>query len=146
MRRCARSIVFVLVLAGVLFCPVPSTYAVIVNGENAKDLLGQFSTQSTDTTPSYTTHCIENGASPIGFANNAGIQSNQIPYGVAFDFTNHWLFATDSYNGRILVFPLNSSRLLISMIPPGLRSIPSTIGSMRALPTMGSFMFLTPLQ
>ena len=117
MRRCARSFVLVLAFAAVLFCPAPSTYAVVVNGENAEDLLGQFSLppQGTDTTPVYTTNCINNGASPYGFYNNS---VNSQPIKVALDLTNHWLFASDQGNGRILVFPLNSSTNLLSSKTP----------------------------
>jgi DNA-binding beta-propeller fold protein YncE len=115
----ARAVVVALVFALATFLysttPAPAT---INNGENAEDILGQFSTQTTDTTPSYTTNCLNNGASPIGFANDVGIVSNQSPFKVALDFTNHWLFATDSSNNRILVFPLNSSTNLVSSKTP----------------------------
>ena len=112
-RLSARAVAVVL-MAALLFTPHPASTA-IVNGENAIDILGQFSLppQGVDTTPVYTTGCVNNGASPYGFFNN----NNGFPK-VALDFTNHWMFASDRGNNRILVFPLNSSTNLVSSKTP----------------------------
>lgn len=101
--------------------PAPAT---INNGENAIDVLGQFSLppQGTDTTASYTTSCVNNGASPYGFfTNNAGVL-----VGVALDPVNHWLFASDQGNNRVLAFPLNSSSNLLASKTPSYVFGPST--------------------
>lgn len=77
----------------------------VINGENATDVLGQYSTYSTDTTPDYTHGCIQNGPGPIGF---------NVPFTTAIDATNHWLFVADTDNNRVLVFTLNSSNQISS--------------------------------
>ncbi len=84
---------------------VPSTYAVIVNGEPAIDVLGQFTSPSSDTTADYVKGCLNNGASPLGFIE---------PSSGTIDPTNHWLFIADSGNNRVLVFPLNTNNTLAS--------------------------------
>ena len=77
----------------------------VTNDENATDILGQFTSPSSDVTPDYVKSCVNNGASQIGF--NA-------PDGGTIDPTNHWLFIADQSNNRVLVFPLNSSTNLLS--------------------------------
>ena len=93
-------LLFVLVAA-----PLPAR-AVLNNAENAIDLLGQFSTPTTDTTPNYTQISINNGdtgPNAIGFSN---------PLGLALDPIHHYLYVTDKNNHRVLVFSLNTDNSL----------------------------------
>jgi len=83
----------------------------ITNGANATDILGQFTSPSSDATPSYTKSCVNDGASPIGFKFNTGGATQ--PGGI-IDSTNHRLFVADSGNNRVLVFTLNSSNQISS--------------------------------
>jgi DNA-binding beta-propeller fold protein YncE len=80
----------------------------VINGENAIDELGQFSTINTDTTDVYTKSCLDNGLTEIGF--NA-------PTNATIDPSNHWLYVMDGGNDRILVFPLSSGNLISSKTP-----------------------------
>src|SRR5579871_2159052 len=82
--------------------------ATLNNGENAVDILGQFSTYSTDTTADYTHACNFNGPGPLGLNG---------PSGMAIDSTNHRLFAVDPCNNRMLVFTLTAGNLISSKTP-----------------------------
>jgi len=93
----------------VLFCAPTPAHAVINNGENANDILGQFSSASVDTTADYVKGCPNNGASALGL--------NE-PTGGTIDATNHWLFVSERNNNRVLVFPLNSTTNLLSSKTP----------------------------
>ncbi len=85
-----------------------STIGNFPSGENASDILGQFTSPSVDTTPDYTKNCYNNGASPLGFNDLSG---------VAIDATNHWMFVPDGDNNRVLVFALTSGNVLSSKTP-----------------------------
>jgi DNA-binding beta-propeller fold protein YncE len=103
-RAVQVAIVSTLATAALLFAISPAN-ATINNGENAIDILGEFSSPSSDTTANYTNGCPNNGPSSIGF--NA-------PTGSAIDATNHWLFVADSGNNRVLVFTLTSGNIISS--------------------------------
>jgi DNA-binding beta-propeller fold protein YncE len=92
----------------VLLCLSSTASAVISNGANAIDALGQF-TDQTGATVTYTKSCMNNGASPIGFYN---------PEGVALDATNHRLFVSNGANNRVLVYNLNSDNTLPAAAAP----------------------------
>lgn len=80
----------------------------VINGENATDEVGQFTSYSVDTTNTYTSYCTGNGLTPLGFSG---------PTNVAIDGTNHWLYVMDAFNNRILIFPLTTGNLLSSKTP-----------------------------
>jgi DNA-binding beta-propeller fold protein YncE len=99
-----------LIVLALLVAPLPAS-ALLTNGNAAIDILGQFSTVGSDTPPSYTTGCVNNGVSALGFSNI------NVFSGLTIDSTNHWLFASDTNNNRLLIFPLNSSNQLSSKTP-----------------------------
>jgi DNA-binding beta-propeller fold protein YncE len=104
-RRVRRAILLIaIVLALSVGAPTPAR-AVLNSAENATDILGQFSAVNTDTTDVFTTGCLFNGASQIGF--------NDPTYAV-IDSTYHRLFVSDSGNNRVLVFTLNTNNTLSS--------------------------------
>jgi DNA-binding beta-propeller fold protein YncE len=103
--------------AAAFFVLVPAADALISTGENASDILDEFASASSDTTPDYVKNCPNNGASPIGF---------YYPAGNAIDGTNHWLFTTDGNNSRVLVFPLTTGNLLSSKTPSYVLGQPNT--------------------
>jgi DNA-binding beta-propeller fold protein YncE len=96
-----------LIVLAVLFCVPTSANAQIIvqNGENANDLLGQFTSATVDTTNDYVKGCPDAGASPLGF---------DMPDGSAIDATYHWLYVADTGNNRVLVFPLTTGNVLSS--------------------------------
>lgn len=103
-----RACIAVLALGHVLAVPHPA-YAVISNGENAIDILGEYNSSSMADNPDiYTKNCLNDGASPYGFSN---------PEAGVIDSTNHWLFVADGDNNRVLVFPLTTGNLLSSKTP-----------------------------
>jgi DNA-binding beta-propeller fold protein YncE len=97
-------VLFVVVLSA---APFPAR-ALLKSSESPIDILGQFSSPSSDVTPNYTKGCINNGASSIGFSQ---------PSAVALDGTNHYLFVADYLNSRVLVFTLNSNNTVNSKTP-----------------------------
>jgi len=99
-----RFLCFAVGIVAFLISPSPAS-ATIRNGENAIDVLGQFSSYSSDTTADYTHGCVNNGAGPIGFSE---------PTNVLVDGTYHRLFVMDPDNNRLLVFTLNSSNQISS--------------------------------
>src|SRR3989344_5694997 len=88
----------------------PTAHAVLSNGANAIDLLGQYDTYtSSDFTPVYGTANANSAPNAIGFGSNS-------PYNLAFDGTNHRLFVADPPNNRILVYNLTAGNLLTDHI------------------------------
>lgn len=79
--------------------------ALLNNGDNAQDLLGQIASYPGSATVKYTTNPTP---SPIGVDSN---------YYVAIDTTNHRLFVSDSGNNRVLVFTLNNDNTIGSKVP-----------------------------
>src|SRR5262249_3479510 len=77
----------------------------IKNAENANDVLGQFTSYSSDAAPNYTSGCVNNGPGDVGFST---------PLGMAMDTVNHRLFVADAFNNRVLVFTLNGSNQISS--------------------------------
>jgi len=122
-RYCARSCILVLAIASALFSSVSYANAAPTNGENASDILGQFSSPSSDTTADYVKSCTNNGASSIGInsysidINGQDIFSGLGFAGSAIDATNHWLFVPDFANSRVLVFTLTSGNVISSKTP-----------------------------
>jgi DNA-binding beta-propeller fold protein YncE len=94
------------------------TTATFGNGEAAINVLGQFSADGNEATPSYTGSCIDNGA-------DFGLNR---PFGIAIDTVGHRLFVADTNNYRVLVYSLNNDNTLASKTPvnvlgqPDLRS------------------------
>lgn len=71
----------------------------IGNGENASDLLGQYTSLTSTATVTYTKNGANNGPTALGFFN---------PYNIALDPVNNRLFVTDLVNNRVLVYTLNT--------------------------------------
>ena len=90
----------------------------VINGENASDILGQFTSPSVDTTADYVKACPNNGASPLGFDISATASGGPAPPGSAIDATHHYMYVSDTLNHRVLVYTLNSSTNLISSKTP----------------------------
>ncbi len=89
------------------FCSfVQVTHAIISNGANAIDLIGQYSDGSY--TPSYT----KTAANGLPHAD-----SLSGPEGMVIDPINHRLFISDNTNNRVLVHTLNSSDEMIDKVP-----------------------------
>ena len=92
------------------YLSAPTAHAVLSNGANAIDLLGQYDTYtSSDFTPVYGTANANSAPNAIGFGSNS-------PYNLAFDGTNHRLFVADPPNNRILVYNLTAGNLLTDHI------------------------------
>ena len=81
----------------------------VTNDENAPDILGQFTSASSDVTADYVKSCPNNGASPIGF--NLTTASAD---GTVLDTVHNWMYISDTGNNRVLVFPLNATTHLLS--------------------------------
>jgi DNA-binding beta-propeller fold protein YncE len=83
--------------------------ASITDGENAVDLIGQYTDATFCSTqdPSYVK----------GAANNFPNKYGLVPGGTAIDTTGHRLFVADGYNNRILVFNLNASNQVVDKTP-----------------------------
>src|SRR3989344_8612904 len=79
--------------------------AVLTNGANAIDLLGQYDqTSFTDPVPAYAKSGTNDGPNTFGF--NA-------PEYIALDGTNHRLFVSEVTNNRVLVYNLTAGNLLV---------------------------------
>jgi len=85
-----------------------TAHALISDGSNAVDLIGQYDGSILNPTPSYTTADSSFGANEIGLSQ---------PAGMVVDTTNHRLFVSDSSNNRILVHVLTSGDELIDYVP-----------------------------
>ncbi|OGY31152.1 MAG: hypothetical protein A2805_00615 [Candidatus Andersenbacteria bacterium RIFCSPHIGHO2_01_FULL_46_36] len=86
----------------------PTAHAVLSNGANAIDLLGQYDTYaSSDFAPVYGTANTNSAPNAIGMTD---------PPDVAFDGTNHRLFVADNTNNRVLVYNLNTNNTLADHI------------------------------
>lgn len=96
-----------LVLALIFLLQPISTYALISDGANAIDQLGQY-TDYTLTTNSYTKIGAFNTPNEIGFDG---------AWGVAMDSIGHRLFVSNRAGNRIVVYNLNSSNQLVNKIP-----------------------------
>ena len=78
------------------FNVAPGTLA---NGENASDLLGHYNSTTSTATVLWNSESPNNGPTALGFYGMAGM---------ALDPLHHWLFVTDQYNNRVLVYALNT--------------------------------------
>lgn len=108
-----RSGLFLALLCGILSTLLLTSFpreghALIANGENAIDILGQFNSPSSDTTPDYVKDCPNNGESTIGF---------DLPQGAVIDGGHKWLFVAEGEGNRVVVFPLGSGDLISSKTP-----------------------------
>jgi DNA-binding beta-propeller fold protein YncE len=98
----------VLVALCVATIPRP-TYALISDGLNALDLVGQYDeTSFTAPVPVYTKNLPNNGANKFGFNG---------PSSVKIDLVNNKLFVVDTNNNRILIYNLNSTGSLLDRVP-----------------------------
>jgi DNA-binding beta-propeller fold protein YncE len=80
----------------------------IVDGENAIDLIGQYTDETLETlVPVYTKSGAHNAPNKLGLAGNASL----------VDSKNHRLFISDYNNNRVLVFNMDSSNLLLDHVP-----------------------------
>lgn len=103
--------------------------ALIANGSAAIDVLGQYDgTSLTDPVGSYTKTAANDGA------NKFGLNS---PVGVAFDTTNHRLFAVDNANNRVLVYNLNNDDTLADRVPDFVLGQPDFVSSAAATTASG---------
>ena len=91
-----------------LFFPL-TAHATLSNGSNAIDLLGQYDeTSYTSPVPVYTKSGANNGPNKFGFQQDSFSVVDQ----------THWrLFVSDTSNGRVLVFALNSDGTLPDRVP-----------------------------
>ncbi len=89
----------------------------IGNGENATDLLGQYSSATSTATVVWTDNGMNNGPNALGFSQ---------PSDVAIDPVNHYLYVADTDNQRVLVYALNTDN-----------SIPTSSGGHTAAYVLG---------
>lgn len=89
----------------------------ILNGEDAVDLLGEYSSNSSTATIGWTQYGFNNGPSALGFFN---------PGAVTLDPVHHQLFVSDQQNNRVLVYTLSTDN-----------SIPTTSGGHTAAYVIG---------
>jgi DNA-binding beta-propeller fold protein YncE len=75
----------------------------IANGENASDLLGQYTSLTSTATVTYTQEGANNGPTALGLYSNLTSQG-----GIAMDPVHHYLYVTDDANNRVLVYALNT--------------------------------------
>jgi DNA-binding beta-propeller fold protein YncE len=80
----------------------------IIDGENAVDLLGQFSNDTNPPSPIYVKGTANNAAYKLGLSG---------PQGVAIDSTNHRLFVADSANNRVLMYNLSTGNAVDDRFP-----------------------------
>lgn len=80
----------------------------IADGENASDLLGQYTSVSSTATVTYTQNAANNAMIQIGFYQ---------PADIAMDALHHRLFVGDAYNNRVLVYNLNTDNSLPDRAP-----------------------------
>lgn len=92
---------FLVFALGCLMAAAPAR-AVVTDGANAENILGQYDPIAT-TTPIYTKQAAHNAPHDYGF---------DYPYDVAIDTTNHRLFVSDYNNNRVLVFNLAADNTL----------------------------------
>ena len=80
----------------------------ITNGENASDLLGQYTSLTSTATVTYTQSAVSGGLITLGFYN---------PSDVAVDAVHHRLFVVDTSNNRVLVYNLNVDNSIPDRVP-----------------------------
>lgn len=108
--RCVL-LIAALLIGTVLIVPAGAT---INNGENATDELGEFtSPPSSDTTPTYTKYCMNNGPTALGFG-TINQDDDAYDFPIAFDTVHHRLFIGECQNNRVMVFTLNSDNTIAS--------------------------------
>lgn len=87
---------------------VTITDALISNGANAVDMIGEFDdTSTTAPVPLYTKRGSHNSPNQYGLSN---------PRNVSVDTVNHRLFVADSGNLRVMVYNLNASNQLVDRV------------------------------
>lgn len=103
-------LMLVLAIALYFLVTIPSAYAVITNGGEAIDLIGQYEDE-TYTTPSYSINTANNGEAEV---NQMGFSG---PGDTLVDHVNNRLFVADSDNNRVLVHQLDENNQLIDYVP-----------------------------
>src|SRR5271170_5582189 len=86
------------VLTAALLCAASPARATIKNGEPAVDILGEFSSPSSDTTADYIKGCVNNGASQIGLNISASPGGGPAPPASAIDATHNLMYISDTLN------------------------------------------------
>ncbi len=86
----------------------PTAHALISNGADAVDVLGQFEGLITTPAPSYTRNTADVGTTNISLRG---------PNGILVDTTYHRLFIVDSTNNRVLVHELDDNDELVDYLP-----------------------------
>jgi len=76
----------------------------IANGENASDLLGQYSNGTSTTTVAWTQNGENNGPNALGFTQTLYVT----PSGSVMDSINHYFYVSDPSNNRVLIYALNT--------------------------------------
>jgi uncharacterized protein YjiK len=115
----------ILLFAFVFLCTIPvTTHAVISDGANAIDALGQYDGTSVSApVPSYTKGAAADGPNRVGFNN---------PTGSVIDTVNHRLFVSDGSNHRVLVYNLDVSNNLIDRVPDNVLGQPNFVSNTAA--------------
>ena len=103
-----------LLLATLLFTSIapPISHAIITNGSDAINLLGQYDDNLTDPGPIYTKGPANNAPHRLGFDFD-----HDSTRGMVIDETNHRLFVSDTNNNRVLVYDLNPDNSISDRIP-----------------------------
>src|SRR5688572_22440616 len=127
--RVAKSLLISLLFTHGLALPSIPAQAIISDGANAIDALGQYgNTICTTQTPNYTKNAIVNSTlHPYGFFD---------PSYTTIDSTNHRLFVADA-NRRVLVFNLNASDQLVDRVPDNILGQPDFSSGSAALTQAG---------
>src|SRR3989338_1556233 len=81
------------------FYRIHNAEALIADGANAIDALGQYDDSLSAPGPIYTKGAANNAPNKLGLS---------FPQGIALDSANHRLFVADAGNNRILVYTLNT--------------------------------------
>jgi DNA-binding beta-propeller fold protein YncE len=107
-RRCSLALLFVYGVTRIIVFPVPVAHALISNGANAIDQLGQYDDSLSAPAPSYTKAAVNDGPNKLGFDD---------PGGLVFDPVDHRVFVVETTNNRVLVYTLNADNTLPDRIP-----------------------------
>lgn len=106
---------FVYIMTVLTVCVImpPLVFAVIGNGSNAVNMIGQFDDDLSDPEPQYEKQPVNYSRGNDG-PNKLGLY---YPHGVFVDENNNRLFVSDSDNHRILVYDLDGSNDITNRIP-----------------------------
>lgn len=105
--------------------------AIVTDGEDPTDLLGQYDdTSFTEPVPDFSKYGSGNGPNRFGFSS---------PSAVALDTAHHRLFVADRDNNRVLVFTLDGSNQVASRVPSAVLGYDSLIDKGIFPPTATGF-------